>query len=452
MPARFARLGAAGRKMASLLYTLGGSMTPPTGDLEKYSRDMKDLGLDGEMLVAGIDECVHARVVLRADDSFVLVPDFMLLGDKWFPDWRTENLPVFHRLLGAFATLDRGGKLDPEMAKTLLGWAIAIGVWEEAGLLCIRLCQWLDRERRLEEEAMEGAIRVILPHVEGETKTILEGDLVCLLASSGRYADALTHHKAMEARFRALPKGGHDYYLNVIANLTQQIDCLIELDRLEEAAKLWDDAFGLAQAWPDRDPGVIPRLHAQRATIYREAGDEQSGLREIAEALDGAADCSDILVAQFRFVKADLLRRLGRFQEAELELRKVEPLADSEALRPEELRGPNWEEHVLESLEHDRERGDPAGVAISLVTLARIFIDQGELDRAKERLREALPYVKRSGLARLFGTFARLCGEIELAEGSKDSAKSWLTSAHRAYKQAGSPDAAEAIRRLMQTV
>jgi len=74
-------------------------------------------------------------------------------------------------------------------------------------------------------------------------------------------------------------------------------------------------------------------------------------------------------------------------------------------------------EHILESLEYDRLRGDLAGTAISLVTIARISIDQGDITRAKERLREAFPYVRECNLGSIMGTFALLWGEVEAAEG-----------------------------------
>jgi hypothetical protein len=47
------------------------------------------------------------------------------------------------------------------------------------------------------------------------------------------------------------------------------------------------------------------------------------------------------------------------------------------------------------------------------------------------------------------GTFARLWGEIELAEGSTASAKSWLTKAKKIYDEGGDTTGSVGITRLL---
>ena len=74
-------------------------------------------------------------------------------------------------------------------------------------------------------------------------------------------------------------------------------------------------------------------------------------------------------------------------------------------------------EHLLESYEQDRLRGDDAGVAISLIAIARIFTEEHEYDRARERIREALPLADACGLANIVASLALLWAEIDLAEG-----------------------------------
>jgi hypothetical protein len=53
---------------------------------------------------------------------------------------------------------------------------------------------------------------------------------------------------------------------------------------------------------------------------------------------------------------------------------------------------PDALEHFLESYQHDLLRRDEAGVAISLHAIARIYSDEHEYDRARERIREGLPF------------------------------------------------------------
>ena len=53
---------------------------------------------------------------------------------------------------------------------------------------------------------------------------------------------------------------------------------------------------------------------------------------------------------------------------------------------------PDALEHFLESYQHDLLRKNEAGVAISLHAIARIYSDEHEYDRARERIREGLPF------------------------------------------------------------
>jgi tetratricopeptide (TPR) repeat protein len=457
MPERHARLSSSGRLYASLIFMMRGGIHLPHGGHTEYARHLDQLGLNGSALVAGLEECIAAKVMFRIAEDVALSPDFYLLGDKWFPNWRTENIRMFQSMIGAFARVDyEGKKLDVEMAQTLLGWAIGIREWKAASLLCIRLCSWYFGEGRLSE--MEGIIRTILPHTEGEEKLILEGNLISILTSSGRFKEALDQHQALEKRVRSQPQD-HEYFLNLIACLTQQVDCLVEMDRLDEALGRWQDASKLFAAWPEPEAPVKPRLLGQRANIYKESGDHESALATISEAIKLAESVPGILQAELRTTKIEILWKMDRLEEAEAELRAVAPVASGGALRSrylhfkglisERRRGPEWIEHVLESLEYDRQRDDIAGIAISLVTLARIFIDQNDLERAKQRLREALPYVQRAGLRSIMGVYARLWGEVAVAEGSIESAKSWLRDAIEAFEHEGQTDKSIDARQML---
>jgi len=458
MPERYARLGKPGRLFASLLVTVHGEARLPPGGLDEYAKDLDRLRLDGQTLAAGVGECIAANVVFRLGESLVLSPEFFLLADRWFPDWRKEHIRMFQTFVAAFATLDyEANKFDLDMGESLLGWAVAIKAWKEAGLLCVRLCAWYGEHGRLPE--MEGRISLVVPNVDGEEKLILEGHLISILVSTGQYEQALALHTEIEKRVRSLRSRDHEYFLNLIASLTQQVDCLVEMDRLDEALVLWNEAAELVDSWPGAEPDARPRILGQRARIYEESGDLDSALATITEAIQLAKDVPGTLRAELRSTKSEILRQLKRFDDAETELRAVAPEATEGALRSrylhlkgilmERRRDPQWIEHILESLEYDRLRGDFAGMAISLVTLARIFIDQNEIGRAKERLREAFPYVRECGLRSVMGTFALLWGEIEAAEGSIESAKSWMKDAVTAFDADGQVDKSEDVRRML---
>jgi len=42
------------------------------------------------VIVAGIENAVAATVVLPQPDVLYLAHEFMLLGERWFPNWRTD--------------------------------------------------------------------------------------------------------------------------------------------------------------------------------------------------------------------------------------------------------------------------------------------------------------------------------------------------------------------------
>jgi len=68
-------------------------------------------------------------------------------------------------------------------------------------------------------------------------------------------------------------------------------------------------------------------------------------------------------------------------------------------------------------------------VAISLLAIARIFTDEHEYDRARARIREALPLADACGLVDVVAGLALLWAEIDLAEGKTSSAATWLVTA-----------------------
>jgi hypothetical protein len=122
------------------------------------------------------------------------------------------------------------------------------------------------------------------------------------------------------------------------------------------------------------------------------------------------------------------------------------------ALVLKEYGAPQALEHLLESYQQDRLRGDDAGVAISLVAIARIFTDEHEYDRARERIREALPLADASGLVNVVANLALLWAEIDLAEGKTTSAATWLVTARSKFSQSEDEGGVTHVTRLLETL
>ena len=435
---RFAQLGADGRLFASFLLTTNGAARYSDDRAATYFDFLHQLGFDPAVMRRGLELCLESRVVVQLDDHIVLAPEFRLLRNKWFSHWAQDSLRALQILCSVFFMLNAHGTLDIDMGETLLGWAVTSEHWREASSLCVIASGWYGEQGRLPE--MESVIKKVAPHAEGMSHVVLTGHIATILSQKGRFAEALAHHAEVEAELRQLPTDD-DYFRNMSAILTQQLDCYVELNNIEAAQQKWTDANTVVAAWPDANPEIRTRLVAQHANIHSELGDFVAAAAEMTAAITLAQQhhCPDVLIADLIFSRCDYLRKDGKLNEAERDLRSLEPVDPAGILYPrylhlkgllmEDRQDPRWLDHILESYEHDLETNNLGGVIISLLTVARIFIDQGEIDRAKARLKKVFPYIQRAGLESALGTFALLSAEVEMAEGSRDSARDWLAKA-----------------------
>src|ERR1019366_4731110 len=175
-----------------------------------------------------------------------------------------------------------------------------------------------------------------------------------------------------------------------------------------------------------------------------------------------ANHCPEVLIAELRNTRADLLRLVGRNREALEELNATANIEMPPALHSRFLHlkalllkgygAPQALEHLLESYQHDRLRGDDAGVAISLLAIARIFTEEHEYDRARERIREALPLADACGLVNVVAGLALLWAEIDLAQGKTASATSWLVTARNRFAESEDEGGVAHATRLLDTL
>jgi tetratricopeptide (TPR) repeat protein len=175
-----------------------------------------------------------------------------------------------------------------------------------------------------------------------------------------------------------------------------------------------------------------------------------------------ANHCPAVLIAELRHTRADLLRQVGRDREAVEELNATANTPMPPALRSRflhlkalllERHGAQQAlEHLLESYQQDRLRGDDAGVAISLLAIARIFTEEHEYDRARERIREALPLADACGLVNVVASLALLWAKIDLAEGKSTSAATWLVTARNKFAESEDEGGVANVTRLLDTL
>ena len=461
MAERAGRLSREGRLFASWLFAIKGVAATTFENRVAFAETMKDFGMAAPVIVAGIENAVAATVILARPEALFLAPEFMLLGERWFPNWRTDHRAGFRFLCAAFFTLAAHGKTEVETGHRLLEWAIRLEDWATAVMICVVVCGWYGEHGRLED--MKATIESLLPRATGMERIVLRGHLVTIATNHGDYRTSLAENQQLESDLQELPRND-DYYRNLYASITQQIDCLVELDRLDGAEQRWRDAHDLLPRLTEYRAEAEARLLGQLAQLRREqdAMDVAFNAASQAVQLAVANQCPAVLIAELRLTRADLLRQVGRDREAVEEINATANTPMPPALRSRFLHlkalllkrygGAQALEHLLESYQHDRLRGDDAGVAISLLTIARIFTEEHEYDRARERIREALPLADECGLVNVVASLALLWAEIDLTEGKTTSAAIWLMTARNKFAESKDEGGVAQVTRLLDTL
>jgi tetratricopeptide (TPR) repeat protein len=462
MKERAGRLNREGSLFASWLYTNKGIAATTFEKRAEFAERINAMvDMTPADIVAGIENAVAATVVLPQLDVLYLAHEFMVLGERWFPNWRTDHRAVFRRLCGAFFMLAAHGNLDVETGSRLLDWAVRQEDWTTAIMILVAMSRWYGDRGRLED--LEPTIDLLLPHATGMERVILRGHLVTIATNRGDYRTGLTENQQLEADLLRLAEDS-DYYRNLHAAITQQIDCLIELDQLDEAERRWRDADALIPHLEEHRAEAQARLLGQLANLRSEQNQMDAAIDAASQAVQHAVanHCADVLVAELRNTRARVLHQAGRDREA-LEELKLMPRIDMppglrsrflhlKALLLKHYGAPQALEFLLESYQSDRLRGDDGGVAISLLAIARIFTKEHEYDRARERIREALPLADACGLVNVVGRLALLWAEIDLAEGKTSSAASWLATARDKFAQEDDEEGIADSTRLLDTL
>ena len=186
-------------------------------------------------------------------------------------------------------------------------------------MICVVVCGWYGEHGRLED--MKATIESLLPHATGMDRIVLRGHLVTIATNRGDFRAGLAENQQIETELQELPRSD-DYYRNLHASITQQIDCLVELHRLDEAERRWRDAHDLFPRLTDHRADDEARLLGQLAHIRRERDAMDEALEAATQAvqLAMANHCPAVLIAELRHTRADLLRQLGRDREAVEEL------------------------------------------------------------------------------------------------------------------------------------
>ena len=177
------------------------------------------------------------------------------------------------------------GDLNVETGSRLLDWAVRQEDWTTAIMILVAMSRWYGEHGRLED--LEPTIDLLLPHATGMERVILRGHLVTIATNRGDYRTGLTENQQLEADLQGLAEDS-DYYRNLHSAITQQIDCLVELDQLDEAERRWRDADALIPHLEEHRAEAQARLLGQLANLRREQNQMDAAIDAASEAVQHA--------------------------------------------------------------------------------------------------------------------------------------------------------------------
>jgi tetratricopeptide (TPR) repeat protein len=319
--------------------------------------------------------------------------------------------------------------------------AVHMKAWKEAMALLLILIPWFSKRGQL--QILFPALIVVNNHVSGMERVITSGTIAKVFEESGNYSQALDIHKDAEKWLRANPDVD-DFHLNLIAALTGQVDCYTNMGMPKESATKVKQAIEAVDAWPDASEDVKPRILAQIGELQDSAGQFTLALKNLSAAIKLAGKIHyPSLLTELRYTKAKVLWRLRRLKAAERELDRIEAASganESQYMFSQilDLRGkllsargdPRAVEYLLQSYEIDLQDDNFTGAAISLLGLINLFLADGNVDRADERVGELERLVADYGLRAQAGSVEYSRGRIFQARGDKKRAyESFILSA-----------------------
>jgi hypothetical protein len=168
--------------------------------------------------------------------------------------------------------------------------------------------------------------------------------------------------------------------------------------------------------------------------------------------------CPEVLIAELRQTKADLLRRLDRDREAVEELNAIANVPMPPALRSRflHLKGTLLERYnAPDALEHLLRPTSTTLCAAMRLVSPSLCTSSRDLPRRRgiqSRARThqgSVPLANKCGLMNLVASLAYLWAEIDLPEGKKTSAATWLVTARDKFAEAKDEDGVENATRLL---
>ncbi len=368
-------------------------------------------------------ELTKSKVAFMIDGSLRLSPDIHIAGKLVLPDFPqlvrnfVRHSAAIH--IGAVGTAENAAEQDVLRVLAIYHMAAFAEDWEIAHALLLLVSPWFERQGRLGELLEE--FETMSEHTQNGEKVINTGNAAYLYQQLGNYEKALAIHTENERWLRAHPEFP-DYKRNLFSAVIARLDCLVNLNRLEDSQPLLREAQIVLASWDNPMPDAELSILGNEGEILRRQGKYEAAIRVFERAI-GQAKAAGVEQIHLKLVYA-LAACAAEFDDypratsALAELEKTADLGSNDELYSKyldlkakilEARGSDsFVQYFFESYEVDLARGDAKGVAASLFHLVRHYVLSGDKARAEEKMPELRRRAIQLGSADLLELVAEL--------------------------------------------
>jgi len=417
IPDRISRLTEPGKRLLSVLLAVHGATSWDIDDAPEFLRMSKS------DFTIGRRELIEAKVAFVIDGLLRLSPDILIAGKLVLLDFpRLVHDFVKHSAaihLAGIGTAENASEPDIWRVLGILQMAIFAEDWDTAHTLLLLVTPWFDRRGRLPE--LLQPFEIVGEHTEDGEKVVNTGNAAYVYQQLGRYADALAIHKENERWLRSNPKF-KDCARNLFSAVIAQVDCLVNLNRLEDALPQLREAQILLKSWDNPLPDAEFSILGNRAEIFRRQEKYKEAVEVFELAIRNAkTEGLEHVTVRFLYALAACAAEFDDYPRAAKALEELEKTPDlgsnaelySKYLDVKakilEAQGSDvFVHYFFESYEVDLARGDEKGVAASLFHLVRHYALSGDKSRAREKLPELRRRVIQLGSADLLDRLAEV--------------------------------------------
>ena len=414
---RISRLTEPGRKLLAILIAVRGATSWDGDDAPEFLRTSKS------DFATARRELVNAKVAFDIDGLLRISPDILIAGKRVLPDFASlvrdfvRHSAAIH--VSAVRVPETASERNIFRVLAIFQMAVFAEDWQTAHALLLLVTPWFDRQGRISE--LLEAFEIMGEHTDNGEKVVNTGNSAYVYQQVGRYADALAIHQKNERWLRS-HSDFEDYTRNLFSAVIAQVDCLVNLNRLEDALPLLREAQAVLKAWDEPLADAEFSILGNQAEILRRQGKYQESVAVFELAIRNAKVAGlEHVTMRFLYALAACATEFDDYSRAAKALRELEKMPglnssdelyskylDVKAKILEAQGSEAFVHYFFESYEVDLARGDDKGVAASLFHLVRHYARSADKGRAREKLPELRRRVIQLGAADLLERLAEI--------------------------------------------